>query len=54
LALEKPYVDRLLYVSRELDGEILTLLDERKNTIGALPQLESDRGAGCLSSAFCI
>ena len=43
IALEA-YVDRLLYVSRDVDGEILTLLDETQETIALYQQLESDRG----------
>lgn len=43
VALEA-YVDRLLYVSRDVDGEILTLLDETQETIALYQQLESDRG----------
>ncbi len=43
IALEA-YVDRLLYVSRDVDGEILTLLDETQETITLYRQLESDRG----------
>lgn len=38
------FVDRLLYVSRETDGEILSLLDETKQTIDLYHQLESERG----------
>lgn len=38
------YVDRYLYVSREVDGEILNLLDETKQTVSLYEQLESDRG----------
>ncbi len=38
------YVDRLLYVSRNVDGEILTLLDETQETIALYQQLEADRG----------
>jgi two-component system, NtrC family, nitrogen regulation sensor histidine kinase NtrY len=38
------FVDRLLYVSREVDGEILTLLDETQETIAFYQQLESERG----------
>jgi len=38
------YVDRLLYVSREVDGDILSLLDETQETIRLYQQLESERG----------
>jgi two-component system nitrogen regulation sensor histidine kinase NtrY len=38
------YVDRYLYVSREVDGDILSLLDETKATVRLYQQLESDRG----------
>lgn len=38
------FVDRYLYVSREVDGEILSLLDETKETVRLYQQLESDRG----------
>ena len=38
------YVDRFLYVSREVDGEILSLLDETQETVRLYQQLESERG----------
>lgn len=38
------YPDRFLYVSREVDGEILALLDETQQTVGLYRQLEADRG----------
>ena len=38
------YVDRLLYVSRQVDGEILSLLDETQETVRLYQQLESERG----------
>ena len=38
------FVDRYLYVSRDVDGEILSLLDETKETVRLYQQLESDRG----------
>ncbi|MGR3617096.1 MAG: ATP-binding protein [Paracoccaceae bacterium] len=38
------FVDRFLYVSREVDGEILSLLDETKETVRLYEQLESERG----------
>ena len=38
------FVDRYLYVSRDVDGEILSLLDETKETVRLYQQLESERG----------
>ncbi|MEO0634120.1 MAG: PAS domain-containing sensor histidine kinase [Pseudomonadota bacterium] len=38
------YVDRYLYVSRDVDGEILSLLDETQETVILYQQLESERG----------
>ncbi|MEL6643659.1 MAG: PAS domain-containing sensor histidine kinase [Pseudomonadota bacterium] len=38
------YADRFLYVSREVDGEILALLDDAEETARIYNQLESDRG----------
>lgn len=38
------FVDRFLYVSREVDGEILSLLDETQETVRLYHQLESERG----------
>ncbi|MEM9551002.1 MAG: HAMP domain-containing protein, partial [Pseudomonadota bacterium] len=38
------FVDRFLYVSRDVDGEILSLLDETQQTIRLYQQLESERG----------
>jgi len=38
------YVDRYLYVSRDVDGAILSLLDETKETARLYQQLESERG----------
>jgi two-component system, NtrC family, nitrogen regulation sensor histidine kinase NtrY len=38
------YVDRYLYVSRDVDGQILNLLDDTKETVRLYQQLESDRG----------
>lgn len=53
------FVDRFLYVSREVDGEILSLLDETQETIRLYQQLESERGRmlfefGLLYLAFAI
>ncbi len=38
------FSDRLLYVSREVDGDILNLLDETQETAHLYQQLESERG----------
>ena len=38
------FPDRLLYVSRKVDGSILGLLDETQQTAALYQQLESDRG----------
>ncbi|MGJ8546670.1 MAG: ATP-binding protein [Sulfitobacter sp.] len=38
------HVDRFLYVARDVDGEILSLLDETQETARLYTQLESDRG----------
>ncbi|WP_299961898.1 PAS domain-containing sensor histidine kinase [uncultured Roseobacter sp.] len=38
------FVDRFLYISREVDGQILSLLDETKETVELYQQLESERG----------
>lgn len=38
------FVDRYLYVSREVDGQILSLLDDTRQTVKLYEQLESDRG----------
>ena len=38
------FVDRFLYVSRDVDGEILSLLDDTKETVRLYQQLESERG----------
>jgi len=38
------FPDRLLYVSRKVDGKILGLLDETQQTATLYQQLESDRG----------
>jgi two-component system nitrogen regulation sensor histidine kinase NtrY len=43
VALER-YPDRLLYVSRAVDGEILSLLDDTRATVGLYQQLEQTRG----------
>ena len=38
------YADRFLYVSRNVDGEILNLLDDTQETVALYNQLESERG----------
>jgi two-component system nitrogen regulation sensor histidine kinase NtrY len=38
------FPDRYLYVSREVDGDILALLDETQQTVQLYRQLEADRG----------
>jgi two-component system nitrogen regulation sensor histidine kinase NtrY len=38
------YPDHLLYVSRDVDGKILDLLDETQETVRVYQQLESQRG----------
>lgn len=38
------FADRYLYVSRGVDGQILSLLDETRATVGLYQQLEASRG----------
>ena len=38
------FFDRYLYVAREVDGSILSLLDETRETVSFYQQLERDRG----------
>ncbi|TCP25316.1 sensor histidine kinase NtrY-like [Rhodovulum adriaticum] len=38
------YVDRFLYISRTVDGDILNLLDDTQETVRLYHQLESERG----------
>jgi two-component system nitrogen regulation sensor histidine kinase NtrY len=38
------FADRYLYVSRQVDGSILSLLDETRETVRLYHQLESERG----------
>lgn len=38
------FVDRFLYVSRNVDGEILNLLDDTQETVRLYQQLENERG----------
>ncbi|MCC5983808.1 MAG: PAS domain-containing sensor histidine kinase [Rhodobacteraceae bacterium] len=40
----RPFVDRYLYVARAVDGEILSLLDETRETVLLYQQLERERG----------
>ncbi len=44
LAALPAFADRLLYVTRDVDGKILNLLDDTKETVVLYQQLESDRG----------
>ncbi|MDO5605687.1 MAG: ATP-binding protein [Paracoccus sp. (in: a-proteobacteria)] len=39
-----PLADRFLYVTRDVDGRLLGLLDDTRETIGEYRQLERDRG----------
>jgi two-component system nitrogen regulation sensor histidine kinase NtrY len=53
------YVDRFLYISRAVDGEILSLLDETQETVRLYQQLENERGRmlfefGLLYLAFAV
>jgi len=53
------FPDRYLYVSREVDGDILALLDETAQTVQLYRQLEADRGRvlfefGLLYLAFAV
>ncbi len=53
------FVDRFLYVSRDVDGELLSLLDETQETVRLYQQLESERGRllfefGLLYLAFAM
>lgn len=40
----RAFTDRYLYVTRQVDGEILALLDDTKETAALYEQLERDRG----------
>ncbi len=44
LVLLPAYLDRYLYVSREVDGHLLKLLDETQQTVHLYQQLEKNRG----------
>jgi len=46
------YADRYLYVSRTVDGSILSLLDETQETVRLYNQLESERGRLLLNFAL--
>jgi len=53
------FVDRYLYVTREVDGAILSLLDDTQATVQLYRQLEADRGRlffdfGMLYLAFAL
>ncbi len=59
LVLLNAYVDRYLYVTRDVDGKILSLLDETEETARLYKQLEADRGRllfefGLLYMAFAL
>jgi len=44
LVLLEAYIDRYLYISRDVDGEILSLLDDTRETVRLYQQLENERG----------
>lgn len=44
LAPIAPFADRFLYISREVDGDLLGLLDDTRETVGLYNQLEATRG----------
>lgn len=46
------YPDRYLYLSRDVDGRLLSLLDETQETVRFYNQLESDRGRVLLNFAL--
>ncbi|SEB93142.1 two-component system, NtrC family, nitrogen regulation sensor histidine kinase NtrY [Rhodobacter sp. 24-YEA-8] len=46
------YADRYLYVSRAVDGRLLSLLDETTETVKLYNQLEADRGKLLLNFGF--
>jgi len=46
------FADRYLYVSRNVDGSILSLLDETQQTVQLYNQLENDRGRLLLNFGF--
>ncbi|MDO5658742.1 MAG: PAS domain-containing sensor histidine kinase [Paracoccus sp. (in: a-proteobacteria)] len=48
LAALPPLADRFLYVTRDVDGQLLGLLDDTRETITEYRQLESDRGRALL------
>jgi two-component system nitrogen regulation sensor histidine kinase NtrY len=45
------FADRYLYVSRDVDGRILSLLDKTQETVKLYNQLESERGRILLNFA---
>jgi len=46
------FADRFLYISRDVDGQILSLLDETQETVRLYSQLESERGRLLLNFAL--
>ena len=46
------FADRYIYVTRQVDGAILALLDQTKETVALYEQLESDRGRLLLNFAL--
>ena len=42
--LQPSFADYYLYVSRDVDGKILSLLDDTQETVRLYQQLEADRG----------
>lgn len=48
----KDFSDHFLYVSRNVDGKILSLLDETQETVRLYQQLELDRGGSSSSSRW--
>ncbi|WP_300032304.1 PAS domain-containing sensor histidine kinase [uncultured Roseobacter sp.] len=59
LVMLNSFTDRYLYVSRDVDGEILSLLDETQETVRLYQQLENERGRllfefGLLYLAFAL
>ena len=44
LVMLDAYVDKFLYISRTVDGDILNLLDDTQETVRLYQQLESERG----------
>ena len=48
------YPDRYLYVTREVDGSILSLLDETRETVRLYQQLEAERGRLLSSVSYAV